>query len=89
MKLKMDYYDILREAIHKKWDPVGIYFYSQEMGEYDGYLPNLYELLKNGGTEEDVFNFLWIIETESLGLEGDENATRQFSKLLIDICIDQ
>ncbi len=59
--------------------------YSEEMGEYDGYLPNLCELLKKGGSEEQIFNFLWTAETDSMGLSGDEQATREFSKWLISL----
>lgn len=47
--------------------------------------PNLCKLLKEGGSEEQVFNFLWTAETDSMGLSGDEQATREFSKWLIDL----
>ncbi|TMX35215.1 hypothetical protein [Vibrio sp. Hep-1b-8] len=83
--IDLDFYNLLREAVHKKWDPIGVCSYSEEMGEYDGYLPNLYKLLKDGSSEEEVFNFLWSVETDAMGLSGDEHATRKFSKFLIKL----
>ncbi|BDM64000.1 hypothetical protein NFHSH190041_14520 [Shewanella sp. NFH-SH190041] len=58
VKVDLDFYNQLRVAIHKEWDHIGVYSYSEEMGEYDGYLPKLYELLKDEGSEEEVFNYL-------------------------------
>ena len=89
MKSNIDlaFYNLLREVVHKNWDPIGVYSYSGEMGEYDGYLPNLYKLLKDGSSEGEVFNFLWSIETDAMGLSGDEHTTREFSKLLIKLKI--
>lgn len=81
----LDFYNLVREAVHKRWDPIGVCSYSEEMGEYDGYLPNLCKLLEEGGSEELVFNFLWTVETESMGLSGDEKATREFSKWLFNL----
>ncbi len=83
--IDLDFYSLVREAVHKRWDPIGFCSYSEEMGEYDGYLPNLCKLLKEGGSEEQVFNFLWVAETDSMGLSGDKQATREFSKWLIDL----
>lgn len=78
-------YTIVREAVHKQWDPIGIFSYSNEMEEYDGYIPKLCKLLMEGASENEIFEFLWIVETESMGLSGDKGATREFSKKLIEL----
>lgn len=85
LNIDLDFYILVREAVHKKWDPIGVCAYSEEMGEYDGYLPNLCKLLKDGGSEEQIFNFLWTAETDSMGLSGDEPATRAFSRWLVSL----
>jgi len=74
-----DFYDQVREAVHYRWDPIGVAAYSEEMGEYDGYIPGLCELLEKAIEPQQVFDFLWIMETESMGLEGDKKATQEFS----------
>ena len=83
--MDLDFYNQLRVAVHKEWDPIGVCAYSEEMGEYDGYLPKLYELLKDGSSEEEIFNYLWVIETEVMGLLGDKEVTKKFSNLLINL----
>jgi len=82
LSIDLKLYNIIREAVHKDWDPIGVYLYSEEMGEYDGYLLDIYRLIDGGGTEEEIFRFLWAVETNSMGLSGDEKATRSFSKWL-------
>nr|WP_300311503.1 hypothetical protein [Halomonas sp.] len=78
-------YTAVREATHNQWDPIGVCAYSNEMGEYDGYIPKLCELLLKDASEDEISEFLWIVETESMGLSGDKNATREFSKKLIEL----
>lgn len=77
-------YNQLREAIHYKWDPIGVMDYSSEMGEYDSYIPALYDLLKKGATQKEIFDYLWAVETDSIGLEGDREITEKFSVWLFD-----
>ncbi|WP_018416223.1 hypothetical protein [Teredinibacter turnerae] len=81
------FFNLVREGVHKKWDPIGVSSYTEEMGEYDGYLPSLCKLLNDGASEEQVFDFLWTVETQSMGLSGDEQATRDFSKWLVDLSV--
>lgn len=90
MKPKEDirFFGLVREAVHKDWNPIGICAYAEEFGEYDGYLPNLIKLLKEGGTEEDVFSFLWEVETESMGLSESEQATKKFAEWLVSLTQD-
>ena len=84
-RIDKEFYSLVREAVHKKWDPIGVCSYSEGMGEYDGYLPNLCKLLDENGSVDQVFRFLWTVETESMGLSGDKSATQAFSELLIDL----
>ncbi len=83
--INADFYNLVREAAHKKWDPIGVSSYSEQIGEYDSYLPKLCELLKKGASEEQIFDFLWIAETEAMGLSGNKQATREFSKWLVTL----
>lgn len=80
-----DFYDQVREVVHYRWDPIGIAAYSEEMGEYDGYIPALCELLEKTVDPQQVFDFLWAMETESMGLDGDLKATQEFSSWLYQL----
>lgn len=76
---KQVFYNQVREAVHHKWDPIGVTAYSDEMGEYDSYIPALCNLLEKTVNQEQVFEYLWAMETDSMGMEGDRKATTDFS----------
>ncbi len=77
-----DLHEIVRQAVHTKWDPIGIGESALELGEYDSYVPGLCNLLTSQSSESEVFGYLWMVETESLGLSGNREATEQFAKWL-------
>lgn len=87
MKINMNasLYARIREAVHKRWDPIGVADYSNEMGEYDGYVYNLFELLEKQPSRDQIFNFLWEAETESMGLSGDRKSTEDFADWLYEL----
>lgn len=80
-----DFHDVVREAVHTKWDPIGIGESSLELGEYDSYVPGLCTLLASHPSEAEVFGYLWTVETESLGLRGNREATERFAKWLWEL----
>lgn len=78
-------YDRVREAVHRRWDPIGVAAYSEEMGEYDSYIPALCRLLENHASSEQIFKYLWTMETESIGLSGNRPSTEAFSIWLYNL----
>lgn len=79
-----DPYESVRRAVHADWDPIGVAEFGAETGEYDSYIPGLCELLSRHAPEKEVFEYLWTVETESLGLEGNRQATERFAKRLCE-----
>jgi hypothetical protein len=73
----------IRDALLAEWDPIGVSGFPEAKNEYDGYVGVLFQVLVSGGTEDDVFRLLWEIETETMGLTGDQEATRRFAKRLV------
>ena len=71
-------YSLVREGVHKKWDPIGVACYADEMGEYDSYIPALCKLIEGRADREQILEYLWIAETDSMGLEGDKAETENF-----------
>jgi len=78
-------YERVRQAVHIQWDPIGVAAYSDEMGEYDGYIPALCKLLKKQPSREQIFEYLWTVETESMGLSGDKQSTEEFADWLYSL----
>lgn len=72
------------EAIHKarlpEWDPIGVREFSEARDEYDAYVPIIYTMLTSRPSLDDMFTYLWRLETEHMGLKGDRKATKQFAQ---------
>ncbi|MBX8535501.1 hypothetical protein K5D33_12370 [Pseudomonas cichorii] len=76
-------YDHVRNAVYKQWDPIGIAAYSDEMGEYDAYIPGLCKLIESKAGRERLIEYLWSVETIIMGLSGDRPQTERFADQLL------
>ena len=61
-------YRTVDEVLHYKWDPIGISDVPQARGEYHGYLPHVFGLLRSGETPEVIATFLGSVATDRMGL---------------------
>lgn len=77
-KINMNFYNNLGEALHYEWDPIGVSDVEGAEGEYDHYLPELYELICKDADKKVLFDYLWQIETQHMGLNGNKEATLEF-----------
>ena len=73
------------EILLKDWDPIGVSEFAEAADEYEGYVGSICHLISAGGTEEDFFNFLWGVETEHMGLPGDQAATKLVARKLMHL----
>ena len=77
------YHELIREALLKEWDPIGIADVPDAQDEYDGYVASIHKLLIQQRPTTEVFDYLWWLETEHMGLKGDRQATWRFAERLI------
>lgn len=64
----------LREIGWSRWDPIGLVnLDGRPDDEYDSYLLQAAERLWNGASQDEVADYLTIIETEHMGLENGPN----------------
>ena len=80
-----EYHDAVRKALLRDWDPIGIRAEPGAQDEYDSYVPMVCKLLMTGRPRHEVFDYLWWLETEHMGLVGDRQATEQFAEKLMNI----
>ncbi|WP_340150073.1 hypothetical protein [uncultured Sneathiella sp.] len=73
---------MVSDALLYRWDPIGISEYPEARDEYDSYVGGVCNLLMDGASIEKLFQHLWIIETETMGLGGDKEHTKDFAKKL-------
>jgi hypothetical protein len=75
----------IREGLMQEWDPIGVKDIPEAGDEYGGYVGQIYQLLDSGAPVEEVFKFLWWVETEHMGLPGDRATTERFAHRLVEL----
>ena len=74
--------DRVRDMLLREWDPAGVSEFPAAQNEYDNYVSDVVSLLERRAGEEEIFDCLWRLETEQMGLTGDEPATRTAARKL-------
>jgi hypothetical protein len=80
------YHNAIRAALMNEWDPIGVKGIAEASDEYDAYVSAIYKLLIEQCDRRELFNYLWWLETEHMGLTGDRQATGQFAERLRKLC---
>jgi hypothetical protein len=65
----------IRTILLTEWDPIGVSHVPEAHDEYDGYVGGVYKLLITHATRHELFDHLWQIETEHMGLSGNRQET--------------
>jgi hypothetical protein len=66
----------IRNILLRDWDPIGVQEIPEAQDEYDSYVDSICKLIKLKKSEKEIFNYLWWIETEYMGLSGDKKHTK-------------
>jgi hypothetical protein len=73
------------EILLREWDPIGVQDIPDAQDEYDAYVSSIYKLLVSGKPEHKLFDYLWWIETEHMGLTGDRQQKMAIAKKLHEL----
>jgi hypothetical protein len=65
----------IREVLNSEWDPIGVA--DQAPDEYDSYIGKVAAMLREGASDEDLFQYLHGIETIHIGMPGNEARLRE------------
>jgi hypothetical protein len=68
-----------------EWDPIGVSKLPEAQDEYDPYVPTIYRMLVQQKPQHEVFDYLWWLETQHMGLTGDRQATESYAARLMSI----
>lgn len=58
----------IRQVLMGQWDPIGVSEIPEAADEYDGYIGDIYELLKQGASTRDISTYLLKIEVDRMGM---------------------
>lgn len=73
----------IKQALINEWDPIGIGDIPEAQDEYDSYVATIYKFYLQNKTKSEIFDYLWWIETEHMGLVGDRQRTEKFAEKLL------
>ncbi|MDX1674385.1 MAG: hypothetical protein R3314_06215 [Longimicrobiales bacterium] len=72
------------EVLHYLWDPVGVAGVPQSRDEYADYVEPVFRFLRDDADRDAIIHLLLRIETDRLGLPGDEQTARATADALRD-----
>lgn len=79
------YQNSIRQILIKEWDPIGIESINEAQDEYDAYVGVLYKMIISRRSKSEIFDFLWSVETDHMGLVGNRAVTESVSERLIEL----
>lgn len=71
---------IIGQILLEDWDPIGIKKFSEASDEYDSYATDIAQMVYRGANRNTIFEYLRKIETEHMGIPGDEVITDTVAK---------
>jgi len=79
----------IKEILLRDWDPIGIYNIDEDEDEYDAYVSEVYQMLIHRKPAHELFDFLWWVESEHMGLTGNRQKTLAIASKLMEIIKDE
>jgi hypothetical protein len=75
----------ISEILMTDWDPIGVAGTPEAQGEYDAYVSEIYRLLSRRASVRELFESLWWVETEHMGLRGNRQRTQMVAERLMQL----
>ncbi|WP_116964866.1 hypothetical protein [Fastidiosibacter lacustris] len=78
-------YQAIQKLLIEEWDPIGVVDIPEAQDEYDSYVPGIYNMLISRKSKHDIFEYLWWLETEHMGLTGNWKQTEILAERLCSL----
>lgn len=72
----------IRDVLLHEWDPIGVAGIPEAQDEYDSHVGPVFALLKKRSTAAEVFEHLWALERDHMGLAGNREKTQRVAAAL-------
>jgi hypothetical protein len=76
---------MVKLVLHWVWDPIGVRGIGEALDEYDGYAPQVLELLEQGSSNDEVAARLRLIEVEWMELKPHRDRSKEVAALLCEL----
>jgi len=77
------YHNAIKQILLQEWDPIGVKGVPEAQDEYDSYVWGVYSRLIRQASEQELFDYLWEMETDDMGLYGDASRTQAIVEKLM------
>ena len=77
-------YQAVDEVLFYVWDPIGVSRSPWARDEYQSYLPQVFQFVREGQSEEAIANFLTAITAERMGLSLTAERDLEVAWLLLE-----
>ena len=79
------YRSAIKTTFLNAWDPIGISDVPEARDEYDAYISGIHKMSISRSTKQEVFEYLWYIETQHMGLSGNRRHTEAVAGKLFQV----
>ena len=83
-KEQKELYKTVDEILWNDWDPIGVNEIAPR-DEYQSYVPEIFSMLVQNKTENEISDRLYKIETETIGVIGSREHCLTIAKKLIEV----
>ncbi|MBN3788153.1 hypothetical protein G3N94_14765 [Burkholderia sp. Ac-20353] len=81
---ELELYRRVDEVLYYVWDPIGVALSPAARDEYQGYLPKVFVMLREGAGSSPIAAYLDEVATEMMDLEARPEHSRRIAELLLD-----
>ncbi|KVR82630.1 hypothetical protein WK26_11660 [Burkholderia vietnamiensis] len=81
---ELELYRRVDEVLYYVWDPIGVAYSPTARDEYQGYLPKVFAMLREGMDAAHVAAHLDSVATESMGLNANPEHSKRVAELLLN-----
>jgi hypothetical protein len=82
------YHNAIKQILLQEWDPIGVKDIPEAQDEYDSYVWGVYSRLIRQASEQELFDYLWEMETVNLGLYGNAPHTQAIVEKLTALRVE-
>jgi len=83
-----DIQESIRQVLLHDWDPLGVNDVPEVQDEYDSYVGGVYRMLASGSSADEIVEYLWKIEGETMGLvAANRESLRPIAARLMELDI--
>ncbi len=82
------YHNAIKQILLQEWDPIGVKDIPEAQDEYDSYVWGVYSRLIRQVPQQELFDYLWEMETVDMGLYGNPSHTEAIVEKLIALRVE-